>query len=1069
MFTKLFALVLSIGFVAAMATGALGNPITWGNTATNFETGTSWSGSVAPANDLVTDVARFNSSAATFQPALTASRSIAGLDFALPLAGGWTLSGDYILTNGAGTADSGGCGIRATNTSGTITVRPIGLTLGASQSWTNVNGGTLKVDSNIGEGAPGFTLTKVGAGELTLTGTNTFTGGTTLTGGRLNIDSPMAVGTGTLTINAGTTLGRRLPTGVTVTLTNNNPVVINGNFTFVHSTGGGGGNNTSLNLGTNSVSLGTAAGTSRTIDVNNHNDYILSSLIIGGSITDGTTATSIIKSSRGLLILSGVNTYTGTTTINDGFLQFNSPQAIAGSGANVTVNASGTAAPGYDIDQAFLGRIVSTSAGTVALTVNSATALDFSAGGANLTAASLGALTGKTLTYSGVLTPNGTTYRLGGGGGTLTMSTALTGPRSVTVASPGIVVLPGANSYSGATTVGVAGDGKLIIGHNDALGTTDGTAATGVTLQGNQPFLDMQGSITVTNELLTMTCTHPGVRASLRSISGNNTWAGNIVAPTSIGLIGGNFTASAGAPLTINGNITLTAPSGVFVFTPANSTITINGVISGPVTLSPSGQGTVVLSGSNTYNTVTSTGIAIISVNTLRNAGVPSPLGVNGTINISGGNEQGTLKYTGTGDATDLVINMFGGTTWGSRIEQAGTGLLRFTGNMTAAASASARILTLQGSTAGVGEFAGVISDAGTVGGIGVTKAGTGLWILSGPNTYTKTTTVSGGALRLDHATALPGGIGVTGGTSALTLSGGVLGLGAGDFYRGLGTGASQVQWAAAGGGGFAAYGTNRVVNLGGASAGVTWNSGSFVPSASALILSATNATHTVDFQNPINMLNAFRTVQVDDGAAAKDAVLSGVISGVGGGLTKTGAGTLVLTASNTYGTVATTVSAGTLLVNGSLDVTPITVNSNATLGGTGRVAGTVLVKNGAKLAPGDGVGTLTTGGLTLENNAEILCDISGVNNVDKVVASSLVLGANTVLRLRDAGITKTPEGEFVLIQYSGTDPALGSWSLDVQIPGVLPANVSVYQDTANDRIMLKIIGPPKGTLILFQ
>lgn len=1084
MLQKLLALVLASGVFMGMATGVFANPITWGNTATNFETGANWSGLAAPANDLVTDVARFSNSTISAQPALTTSRSIAGLDFGLPLAGGWILSGPHTLTLGAGTADNGNFGIRATNTSGLVTIGLTGLTLGADQSWYSVarsdGGGMLglRVTNNIGEDVSGRILTKEGAGELTLSGNNSYSGGTILNGGRLSIDSATAIGTNTLTIGNGTAIGRRLPTGTTNTLANNNPVVINGNFAFVHSSGGAGGNNTCLNLGTGPVSLGTAAGTARTITVNNHNAFINSTLTIDGVISDGATANSIIKDGSGILILGGNNAYTGATTINNGNIVFNTASSIAGSGANVTVNVDGVAAAGYAIDQAFLGRIVNTSAGTIALAANSANDLDFSSAGANLTAASLGASSGTSPEYSGVLTPNGTTYRLGGGigsgvgmtGGKLTLTQALVGERDVTVRGPGMVALVASNSFSGTTTVGQRDNGNLIVGHKNALGTTDGTAATGTTVGGNSGTLQMQDGITIMNELLTMNPNN--AHATLNSLSGSNTWTGDIVLTTGTSARGVQLSASSGAHLTVNGNISMTSASGVLVLSPiaGNSIVTVNGIISGlfSVTTGGGSTGIVRLFGTNTYSGVTSTGYQWFYVNSLKNAGVPSSLGTNGTINISASNAFGLLGYLGTGDTTDLVIKMASTAGYASVLEQAGTGLLKFTSPIAAVASASARALTLQGSTAGVGEFAGLISDAGTVGGIGVTKAGTGLWILSSPNTYTKTTTISGGALRLDHATALPGGIGSSGGTSALTLSGGVLGLGAGDFSRGLGTGVSQVQWSTYGGG-FAAYGADRIVNLGGASAGVTWNTGSFVPASYPLILSATSATHTVDFQNPIAFGNALRTIQVDDGAASKDAVISGILSGVGGGLTKTGAGTLVLSASNTYSGAATTVSAGTLLVNGSLDVTPITVNSNATLGGSGSVAGTVLIKNGGKLAPGDGAGTFTTGALTLEKNAEILCDISGVNNVDKVVASGLVLGANTTLRLRDAGITKTPDGEFVLIQYSGTDPALGSWNLDVQIPGILPANVSVYQDTANDRIMLKIIGPPKGTLILLQ
>jgi autotransporter-associated beta strand protein len=57
------------------------------------------------------------------------------------------------------------------------------------------------------------------------------------------------------------------------------------------------------------------------------------------------------------------------------------------------------------------------------------------------------------------------------------------------------------------------------------------------------------------------------------------------------------------------------------------------------------------------------------------------------------------------------------------------------------------------------------------------------------------------------------------------------------------------------------------------------------------------------------------------------------------------GAGTLILAAANTYGG-ATTIAAGTLEVDGSIE-------SGATLGGTG-TAGAVTVESGGAFAPGD-------------------------------------------------------------------------------------------------------------------
>jgi fibronectin-binding autotransporter adhesin len=99
--------------------------------------------------------------------------------------------------------------------------------------------------------------------------------------------------------------------------------------------------------------------------------------------------------------------------------------------------------------------------------------------------------------------------------------------------------------------------------------------------------------------------------------------------------------------------------------------------------------------------------------------------------------------------------------------------------------------------------------------------------------------------------------------------------------------------------------------------------------------------------------------------------------SGGGGnaGVTKAGAGTLILTASNTYW-AATQIDAGTLQVNNATGSATgsggVNVNDGGTLGGTGSVAGAASVADGGQLAAGaGGAGTLTlAGGLTLNDGA---------------------------------------------------------------------------------------------------
>lgn len=107
--------------------------------------------------------------------------------------------------------------------------------------------------------------------------------------------------------------------------------------------------------------------------------------------------------------------------------------------------------------------------------------------------------------------------------------------------------------------------------------------------------------------------------------------------------------------------------------------------------------------------------------------------------------------------------------------------------------------------------------------------------------------------------------------------------------------------------------------------------------------------------------------------SSVTSATFNGSIGGGGGmTLTKNGIGTQALNGSNTY-TGVTTVNAGTLNLNGSLE-SEVTVNSGGTLSGTGTINNN-LISNGI-ISPGNTVGTLTVNGLTLNSmsvyNAEV-------------------------------------------------------------------------------------------------
>jgi fibronectin-binding autotransporter adhesin len=392
-------------------------------------------------------------------------------------------------------------------------------------------------------------------------------------------------------------------------------------------------------------------------------------------------------------------------------------------------------------------------------------------------------------------------------------------------------------------------------------------------------------------------------------------------------LLNGNRTFTT-ASSTINGvhNLTIRGDIGE---TGGNFGITKNGTT----------LGVLALTGANTFTGTVTLTSGIISFNTVANAGQPSALGAGDTI-IAGnsGGSTGTLLYTGTGHETNRQIQVGTGTatsTVGLNIQSDGSGGLVFTNNSFNAlfsTSTATKPLTLRGSSTSLNAINGVIANNNTGGGglISLTKSGSGNWALGGANTYTGTTTVTAGLLRLENANALPGGVGASGGASSLLfngsgVSGGVIGLTAatGDFLRAIGgtnPTSEQVGWSSGATGGFAAFGGNRIVNFGGAGAAVTWNStNGFL--GGGLILGHATSDSTVTVVNNIALNSATRTIIVNDGSAAVDGIMSGVISGTGSFLVKSGPGTLALTGLNTFGSAISSGNTFTTINNGVLQI----------------------------------------------------------------------------------------------------------------------------------------------------
>ncbi|WP_373019551.1 autotransporter domain-containing protein, partial [Thiomicrorhabdus sp.] len=256
---------------------------------------------------------------------------------------------------------------------------------------TTVSGGTLQgtTDSLQGDivnnanvafdqsasgtyaGAMGGTghLIKSNTGVVTLTGTNTYSGGTTVSGGTLQGTTDSLQGD---IVNNANVAFDQSASGTYAGAMGGTGHLIKSNTGVLTLTG------TNTYSGGTTVNGGTLQGTTDSLQgdiVNNANvafDQSASGIYAGAISGTG----SLVKSNAGRLNLTGLNTYSGDTTINDGILSVN------GSAANsrAIVNTSGTLGGSGTIGG------ISLNGGTLAPgnsigTLNVAGDVDFSAGG----------------------------------------------------------------------------------------------------------------------------------------------------------------------------------------------------------------------------------------------------------------------------------------------------------------------------------------------------------------------------------------------------------------------------------------------------------------------------------------------------------------------------------------------------------------------------------------------------------------------------------------------------------------------------------------------------------------
>lgn len=830
-------------------------------------------------------------------------------------------------------------------------------TWGTSSNW----GGTVPVSGDNAVFSSTFASNK----EPTLGTTSATVGGIWMTGSSIGVNVAIG-GSAVLSLNGNTIngtpgLGILVNNTTAFTLTINAPVALGGAQSWTNNS-------------TNLLTIGAVNLNAFALTVNGTGNTTISGVVSGTG--------SIQKAGAGTLILSGANTYSGTTTINAGTLKIGANNSLPSTA--VTVSGSGA------------GVVATLDLNGFSDTISSLTL------GGSTTTSGASVVTGLgTLTLGGNVTYDATNNPLGA---TIAGNLALGATRTFTIG----------DSTSAATDLSVT----AVIS-----GTTFGIVKAG------SGTLSFSGANTFTGQLTIQTGT-----LSISSINNASTNGvlGNSALAVILGSSGNTGTLEySGATSSSSKTFSLaTSGTGAFQIDTAATVLTLSGIIGGNGGLQKSGAGTLTLSGANNYaggTTITAGTLQLSGSGTL--GGTSGTLTVNGgTLDVNGTNQTvgalvgtgGTILNNTTASAKTLTIGTGGGNgSYGGVIadHSSGTGTLALTktgaggetltgaNTYTGLTTISAGFLNIQNATALGTTAAGTTVSSGaalqiegniavgnealTLNGGGISSDGA-LRNISGDNTYAGGITLaSASTIASDSGTlTLGGGIGNGGfvatfiGSGNITESGVISGSG-GVTKTGAGTltlsntnsylGNTTIN------GGILSVSSNG--NLGGLTSGINLNAGT--------LEIATGFTT----DRTINLGDAASTFQVD---ASQTFTVSVPIIGTGT-LNKTGAGTVVLSAANQF-SGGTVVSAGTLQL-GAVDRLLTTAGLTIS-GGTfdlqtfGQTTGAVTLSSGS--ITGTGTGTLTGSSYTLQSGT-VSAILAGNTTVTKNTTGSVTLsGANT-------------------------------------------------------------------------
>jgi autotransporter-associated beta strand protein len=820
---------------------------------------------------------------------------------------------------------------------------------------------------------------------------------------------------------------------------------------------------------------------------------------VAGAITN---TGGVTKAGSGTLILSGANTYTGATTVAGGVLSVSGGSAIGDTnvvtitsgtlnlatgetvgsisgGGNIALNGNQLIAGQNNSNTEFSGIMSSSSTngnfvkkGTGTLTLSGANTMNgpmYMVGGTTLFTVNQGATFTNAL-FLGEEFADTAAATLAFGGSGLTVANAITVRSGSTGAmvidalnTSGTTTLNGALTLAKNTTIRANSGGSLLVNGNVSLGTSqlfaDSTTGSSLTIAGNISANANRAGELLVNDTGTVVLTGNNSADMKITLTSGTLQVGNISnlgAPTGtffgdkLNINGGTLSATNNVSAGANFGVTVSANGGN-LHASSGSTLTLadfindSGAGTNAYTLGIGGGGTVALqkaTGNNQFN-----GNMTFAVTNGSTLSTPNLLALgNSSTNIVSLNN-GTFAYTGsTGTASQRFTLGAGG------------------GTITVTAANLGTTLTLTNIVSGTGNT--------------LTKAGDSILALSGANTYGKTV-ISGGMLTV----GADNNLGATPGSAtadSITIGNGRLGLN-GNFTLGANRGITLTTANA----GIDVYGGNTATV-----AGVITGAGGLTKfGTGTMILTAANSYEggTTISVGTLQVGNGGATGQLGTGNITNNTSLivnrtgtinlNDIISGTGS-LTKQAAGTLALSASNSFsggstlsagviraahnnalGTGALVSSAGTTLevtnsinvannlsvynvrfLNGGNTLSGTITNNNTvydvnagqtnTLGGFVTGSGSVTLIGGGVL---DITGTTNnyTGNTVVSNGTIRISTLANSNNVSSVGVSNNItlagtttstnLNANTTAAIDYTGGNVTTDRAFVVNEGGGT------------------------------------------------